>query len=86
MMRQDVNPPIAPSEKRAQHPADNSNENRAPESRTKTVDVKTGDKRWHEEKEQSVHHQDKKSQRNENERRAQEEEHRPHKCIQNAEQ
>src|SRR6185295_3812516 len=86
MMRQDVHPPVAPAEKRAQHPADNSDEYRAPKSSTKTIDVETRDEVWHEEKKQSVHHQDKKSKRNEDERCAQDEKHRTHKCVQNAQE
>jgi hypothetical protein len=58
MVRQNVHASIASAKERAQHPADDPDQERAPEGASKTLDMKTTYDARHPVEHQSVHNKD----------------------------
>jgi hypothetical protein len=81
VVRQHVNTTIGAPEKRAQQPADNSNNDRAPERASETIHVEAWNKGRNPQQQQSVNHEDKKTKRQKNERCAQKQQDWPHKGV-----
>ena len=80
-MRKDVHASVAAAEKRAQHPADNADQNRTPERAAKSVHVKSANEPRHPVQHQSVYDENEKAEREQNQRRAENKQHRTHESI-----
>jgi hypothetical protein len=57
VMREHVDTPVAPAKERAQYPADDADNNRAPERAGKRINVKTDNDARHNEEHQAVYNQ-----------------------------
>src|SRR6266705_4455907 len=63
MMREDMDAPGASTKKCAQNPADDTNDDRAPESTPKTIHVESDHDTGHEEQHQGIQDENEKAQR-----------------------
>src|SRR5262249_29143964 len=81
-----MNPTIAAAEKRAQDPTNHADNNRAPERAPKIFQNKGPDDGGENKQHETIHDENEKPQCQQNERRTQDQEDRPDKCVENAEQ
>ena len=86
MMGQYVHASIASAEERTQDPADDADHDRAPECAPEAVHMKSQNDSVHQKQQEPVQNQNKQAQGNENDRRAEDQQERPNKCVENTEQ
>src|SRR5262249_17527296 len=86
MMRERMDAPVAAAEKRAQDPTNQADNDRAPERAPEPFHVKAPDEVRDNKQHETIHDENKKPQREQDERRAQDQEDWPDKCVENAEE
>jgi hypothetical protein len=86
VMRQHMHVAIAAAEKRAQNPADDADNYRAPERTPKALHVESDYDTRHYKQQQAVQDENEKAERNENKRRTEDQQERANKRIENTEQ
>jgi hypothetical protein len=85
-MRENVYTSVAPAKKCAQNPADDADDNRAPERAPKAIHMESHHDARDHQKHEAIHDQDEKAQGHQDKRHAEDQQNRADKCVEDPEQ
>jgi type I restriction-modification system DNA methylase subunit len=85
-MSERINVAVAPAKECAQQPADDANQDRAPESASETIDMKSMHKLIHDQEHEGVNHENENSKGEDDQGRREQEQDRAQESVQDSEQ